>query len=186
MLNASLVAHNRSINSAVRDAPADVAKEPILQFLLLSDNAKKIQHNNALAKKRVAKVQEAGAFRRPMKTKAFARGFEARWKNKEELEKVTDGTLLKARNDERLIDVKSVLTTPIATDTRRERRDRPGAMDRRRRDKSEDAIAVVDRYVPVGKRRPLRNIGPYVRSEMGQGVFDKTLQSINRNLAGLL
>ena len=38
----------------------------------------------------------------------------------------------------------------------------------------------------MGKRRPLRNIGPYVRSEMGQGVFDKTLQSINRNLAGLL
>ena len=59
-------------------------------------------------------------------------------------------------------------------------------MDRRRRDKSEDVIAVVDRYVPVGKRRALRNIGPYVRSEMGEGVYDRTLQSINRNLAGLL
>jgi len=186
VLNASLVAHNRSINSALRDAPADVAKEPILQFLLLSDNAKKIQHNNALAKKRVAKVQQAGAFRRPMKTKAFARGFEAKWKDKEELQHVTDGTLVKAKDDERLIDVKSVLPVPVATDTRRERRDRPGVMDRRRRDKSEDVIAVVDRFLKVGQRRPLRNLGPYVRNEMGSGVYDKTLQSINRNLAGLL
>ena len=186
VLNASLVAHNRSINSAVRDAPADVAKEPILQFLLLSDNAKKLSHNNALAKKRVAKVQEAGAFRRPMKAKAFGRGFEAKWKDKVELEKVTDGTLVKAKDDERRIDVKSVLPVPVATDTRRERRDRPGAMDRRRRDKSEDVIAVVDRFISVGKRRPLRNLGPYVRSEMGSGVYDRTLQSINRNLAGLL
>jgi len=121
-----------------------------------------------------------------MKAKAFGRGFEAKWKDKEELEQVTDGTLVKAKDDERRIDVKSVLPLPVATDTRRERRDRPGAMDRRRRDKSEDVMAVVARFFPVGQRRPLRNLGPYVRNAMGEGVYDKTLQSINRNLAGLL
>ena len=82
--------------------------------------------------------------------------------------------------------MKSVLPVPVATDTRRERRDRPGAMDRRRRDKSEDIIAAVARFIPVGQRRPLRNLGPYVRNAMGAGVYDRTLQSINRNLAGLL
>ena len=94
--------------------------------------------------------------------------------------------LVKGKDDERLIDVKSVLPVPVATDTRRERRDRPGAMDRRRRDKSEDVMAVVARFIPVGQRRPLRNLGPYVRNAMGDSVYDKTLQSINRNLAGLL
>jgi transposase InsO family protein len=186
VLNAVLVAYNRSIHGAMRDAPADVGREPVLQFLALSDNAKKYQANKALAKKRVQKVVEAGAFRRPIKANAFKRGFEAKWKEKEELEAVSDGTLLKAKGDERRIDVKSVLPVPVATDTRRERKERPGAMDRRRRDKTEDLIAVLDDFIRVGQTQPLRNAGPYIRTNMGDGVYDATLRSVNRNLAGVL
>ena len=78
VLNAAIVAYNRSIHSAMRDAPVDVKKEPILQFLQISDNPKKYAHNNKLAKKRVDKVKELGAFRRPMKAEAFGRGFESK------------------------------------------------------------------------------------------------------------
>ena len=109
VLGASIVAYNRSIHGTMRDAPNDVGKEPILQFLQISDNAKKYKHNDALAKKRVAKVKDAGAFRRPKKAKAFGRGFEAKWNEKQDLEGVQDGTLLKATGDPRLIDVKSTL-----------------------------------------------------------------------------
>ena len=59
-------------------------------------------------------------------------------------------------------------------------------MDRKRREKVEDVIALVEDFIPVGQRRPLRNLGPYLRSRMGKGVYDRSLQSINRNLAGLL
>ena len=53
VLGASIVAYNRAIHGTMRDAPNDVAKEPILQYLQISDNAKRYAHNNELAKKRV-------------------------------------------------------------------------------------------------------------------------------------
>jgi len=117
VLNAALVAYNRAIHGTMRDAPNDVAKEPVLQYLQISDNAKKYAHNDALAKRRVARVKDLGAFRRPKKAKAFKRGFEATFGDKEVLEEVTDGTLLKARGDERKIDVKSALPVAATTDT---------------------------------------------------------------------
>jgi hypothetical protein len=78
-----------------------------------------------------------------------------------------------------------VLPVPVAT-TRRERKERPGAMDRKRRDKTEDLMAVLDDFIPVNQTRPLRNAGPYIRTHMGEGVYDATLKSVNRNLAGVV
>jgi len=109
VLGASIVAYNESIHGTMRDAPNDVGKEPILRFLQISDNAKKYRHNDKLAKRRVARAKDAGAFRRPKKAKAFGRGFEAKWNEKQDLEGVQDGTLLRATGDPRLIDVKSTL-----------------------------------------------------------------------------
>ena len=108
VLGASIVAYNKSIHGTMRDSPNDVGKpgNEELQYLRLSDNAKAYAHNNSLAKKRVAKVKDAGAFRRPKKAKAFGRGFEAKWNEKQDLEGVQDGTLLKATGDPRLVDVK--------------------------------------------------------------------------------
>ena len=127
VLGASIVAYNESIHGTMRDSPNDVGKpgNEELQYLRLSDNAKAYAHNNSLAKKRVAKVKDAGAFRRPKKPKAFGRGFEAKWNEKQELEAVQYGTLLKAKDDPRLIDVKSTLPVPVATDTRAERTANP-------------------------------------------------------------
>ena len=88
VLNASLVAYNRSIHGTTRDAPNDVAEEQILQLLHISDNAEKYMRNNALAKKRAAKVKRFGALRRPKKAEAFRRGSEAKWNEKQEPEGV--------------------------------------------------------------------------------------------------
>ncbi len=186
VLNASLVAYNRSIHGTMRDAPNDVGKEPILQYMQISDNAKKYAHNDALAKRRVARVRELGAFRRPKKAKAFKRGFEATFGNKEVLEEVTDGTLLKGRGDERKIDVKSALPVAAATDTAAERTARPGAMDRRRKAKTEDVISFLNNYLEVGETRALTSAGRWLRQHMEVGLYDRTLKSVNRNLAGVL
>jgi transposase InsO family protein len=183
---AALVAWNRSINTTVRDAPADVAKEPVLQYLILSDNAKKYEHNKKLARRRVDKVKELKAFRRPEKTTAFGRGFQAKFRDKEDLEDVVSGTLVKGKNDERLVDVKSILAVPASTDTRKERLARPAELDKKRREKTEDLIAMLDSYIPVGQDRPLRSVGPELRSRMGDGVYEATLKSVSRNLAGVI
>jgi len=186
VLNASLLAYNRSIHGTMRDAPNDVAKEPVLQYLQISDNAKKYAHNDALAKRRVARVRELGAFRRPKKAKAFKRGFEATFGDKEVLEEVTDGTLLKARGDERKIDVKSALPVAATTETAAERTARPGAMDRRRKAKTEDVISFLNNYLNVGETRALTSAGRWLRAQMEDGLYDRTLKSVNRNLAGVL
>ena len=102
------------------------------------------------------------------------------------MESVQDGTLLKARGDERLIDVKSALPVPAETDTAAERLARPGAADRKRREKTSDLIGSVKEWIGVNETRPLRNLGPHLRRTMADGVYDKTLQSVNRNLAGVL
>ncbi len=186
VLGASIVAYNRSIHGTMRDAPNDVGKEPILQFLQISDNAKKYKHNDALAKKRVVRAEDAGAFRRPKKAKAFGRGFEAKFREKENLDTVQNGTLLKATGDQRLIDVKSTLPVPVGTDTRGERTARPGAMDRKRKAKTEDLIGFLDNFIEVGEQKALRNAGPWLRRHMEDGVYDATLKSVNRNLAGVI
>ena len=188
VLGASIVAYNRAIHGTMRDAPNDVSKEPILQYLHISDNAKKYAHNNALASRRIARVKDAGAFRRPKnkKAKAFKRGFEATFGDKQELEGVQDGTLLKAKDDPRLIDVKSVLPVAAATDTRAERIARPGAMDRKRKSKTEDIISFLNNYLDVGETRALTSAGRWLRAQMADGLYDATLKSINRNLAGVL
>ena len=95
-------------------------------------------------------------------------------------------TLLKAKGDERLLDVKSALPVAAGTDTTAERLARPGAADRKRRSKTEDLIEVVKSWISVGETKPLRNLGPFLRRTMADGVYDKTLQSVNRNLAGVL
>ena len=102
------MAYNQSMHGTMRYAPADIEDNEVLQYLVVSDIAKKYAHNKKLAKKRMAKAEETGAFRRPKKATAFGRGFQAKFGDKETLEGVQDGTLLKARGDERLIDVKSI------------------------------------------------------------------------------
>ena len=186
VLGASIVAYNRAIHGTMRDAPNDIGKQPVLQYLQISDNAKRYAHNNTLAKKRVARVKELGAFRRPKKAKAFKRGFEATFGDKQELEGVQDGTLLKAKGDPRLVDVKSILPVPVATDTRAERTARPGAMDRRRKAKTEDIISFLTNYLEVGETRALTSAGRWLRAQMEDGLYDATLKSVNRNLAGVI
>ena len=94
VINSAIVAYNRSIHGTMRDAPADIEDSVVLQYLQVSDNAKKYAHNKKLPKKKLAKAEEMDAFRRPKKAKAFGRGFKAKFGDKEELDKVQDGTLV--------------------------------------------------------------------------------------------
>ena len=50
IINAAIVAYNRSIHGTMRDAPNDVAENEVLQYRQVSDNAKRWAHNKKLAK----------------------------------------------------------------------------------------------------------------------------------------
>ena len=52
--------------------------------MLAQDNARKLQHNQALTERRVEKLKDAGGFRRPVGTRKFKRGFRATYGEVEE------------------------------------------------------------------------------------------------------
>ena len=101
------------------------------------------------------------------------------------MEGAQDATLLKVKDDPRLIDVKSTLPVPVTTDTRAERLARPGAMDRKRKAKTEDLIGFLYNWIEIGETKSLRSAGPWLRAQMADGVYDAILKSISRNLAGI-
>ena len=60
------------------EPPDEIRENKTVQFLLDQDNAKKLKHNQDLLEKRVEKLQDEGAFRRPVgNLSKFRRGFKA-------------------------------------------------------------------------------------------------------------
>ena len=184
VMGAAITAHNRKINSTMRDAPNDVTKHGELQFLQISDNAKKFAHNDKLAERRVKNVEEKGAYRKPLKPKAFKRGFEATWGPKVELQEIKSGTLLKGAGDDKLIDVKSAQAVRSGTDTAADRAVAPRARAGAKREKAQPIIDALDGWISRGQTRPLRNAGPFLRETMLEGEYNKILGA--RNLASVL
>ncbi len=179
VLGAAITAHNRRINSTMRDAPNDVGKHGELQFLQISDNAKKYAHNDKLAERRVTKVKDHGAFRKPLKVKAFKRGFEAAWGPKVELQEIQSGTLLKGQGEEKLIDVKSAQAVRAGSDTVADRAVAPRARVALKRENAAPIIDALDGWIKKGQTRPLRNAGPFLRETMVEGEYDKILGAGN-------
>ena len=64
-LENALRGHNQSYHSTTHGAPNEVGKSEELRFMNLVDNAEKFEHNAQILDKRKAKLEAAGAFRRP-------------------------------------------------------------------------------------------------------------------------
>lgn len=188
VLGAAITAHNRRINTTMRDSPNDVGKEgnEELQFLQISDNAKRYAHNNKLAKKRIAKVKDMGAFRKPLKAMAFKRGFESTWGTKVELQDVKSGTLLKGAGDDKLVDVKVVQAVPSGSDATADRLVAPRARADAKKEKAQPIANALDMWIKKNQTKPLRNAGPHLKQTMPEGDYDKILASVSTNLAGII
>lgn len=79
VLPKATAAYNKTPKAPLHGAaPKDVRDEPEVKFMLLQDNARKLQHNEQLKDKRVAALREAGAYREPLPeaTSKFKRSFQ--------------------------------------------------------------------------------------------------------------
>lgn len=79
-----VTAYNKTYNAAVHEAPEEILENKEVLFMLAQDNARKLQHNQALTERRVEKLKDAGGFRRPVGTRKFKRGFRATYGEVEE------------------------------------------------------------------------------------------------------
>ena len=83
-LQAAVTGYNKTYHSAVHESPEELLESKEALFMTMQDNARKLEHNQKLTDRRVAKLREAGAFRRPIGTRRFKRGFRATYGEVEE------------------------------------------------------------------------------------------------------
>ena len=83
-------AYNSTPHATVHGEPEEVKNNPVQSFLVLQDNAGKLKANQTLLESRKKQLDEAGAFRRPLKgLNAFRRGFKAAYGEVEKVKAVS-------------------------------------------------------------------------------------------------
>ena len=99
------------------DAPAEVREDPQVKFMLLQDNARKLQHNQDKADKRVEKLQESNAFRAPLPeaTSKFKRSFQPTYGDVQKVKSIRGSTV--TGQDGSKIDVKRIKIVPTDSGT---------------------------------------------------------------------
>jgi len=99
------------------DAPNEVRGDPQVTFMLLQDNARKAEHNERLKEKRVAALQESGAFRAPLPeaTSKFKRSFQPTYGDVKQVRSIRGSTV--TAQDGSRIDVKRVKIVPAESST---------------------------------------------------------------------
>ena len=108
-LEQALKAHNNSLHGTVHGAPNEVGKNPEIIFMNLVANARKFEHNAAVLDDRKEKLQEAGAFRRPLEgviKNPFRRGYDAKYGDAQRVADIQGSTVTGA--DGKKIDIKLV------------------------------------------------------------------------------
>ena len=81
-LGKSTDAHNKTPHSSLmNESPEDADKQPVVQFRLMQDNARKLRQNAAQLKRRQDSLESNGAFRVRLPKQTFARGAQVKWGN---------------------------------------------------------------------------------------------------------
>ena len=173
-------AHNETVNSTVRDTPNDVDNKntqagKVLQFLAMRDNSRKFQHNNRLTKRRKAKLEENGAFRRPLRglTK-FARSFHATYGDVEAAQGVESGTMVKGAPNEPAIDIKRVQIVPEESSDARAVLQGTNPRDEQRRRNARQLMEDLAELLQ-GQERSLEAAALHLREQMGASDYQAAL-----------
>ena len=179
-------AHNETVNETVRDTPNDVdAKNTeagkVLGFMAMRDNAKKFQHNNQLTKRRKEKLEEAGAFRRPLRglTK-FARSFHATYGDIETARRpdgslaIESGTMVKGAANEPAIDIKRVQVVPTGSSAAQAVLQGTNPRDETRRRNARELMEQLLDFLQ-GQERSLEAAALHLREVMGSSDYQAAL-----------
>ena len=84
VLQPAVAGYNKTYNSAIHESPEELLESKEATFMVMQDNARKLEHNKQLTDRRVSKLRSAGAFRRPVGAQHFKRGFRATYGDVEE------------------------------------------------------------------------------------------------------
>lgn len=188
VLRAAVQAHNETVHSTVRDTPndleSDTASGKVLQFMAMRDNAARFAHNAQLTERRKEKLENAGAFRRPLRglTK-FQRSFYANYGDVERLPRNADGaveyttgTLLKA-GEGPLIDIKRVQAVAPTSANLQPALAATNPRDRHRRAGAQDLVAALREFLEESDtgERSIQAASTHLRERMGSSEYETAL-----------
>jgi hypothetical protein len=106
-LQPAVAGYNKSYHSTIHESPEELLESKEALFMVYQDNARKLEHNQKLTDRRVAKLREAGAFRRPLGgARQFKRGFRATY-GPVEVPTAVEGSTVRAAGQEP-VDIKLV------------------------------------------------------------------------------
>ena len=151
--------------------------------MVTQDNAGKLQHNQQLAKKRLAHLEAAGAFRRPGRPEKYARGFHARFGALETVAHVQGTVVTSTGRPNEPIDVKHVRPVPADSTEARAVLARGSGLVERKREQVEGIAQVLKRLVA---RKPMALSAAAVQLRAQVPDYDATMRGVHLNLAGLV
>ena len=139
----------------------------MLGFMAMMDNAKKFAHNNRLTKRRKEKLEDNGAFRRPLRglTK-FKRSFHATYGDVEAAQGVESGTMVKGAASEPAIDIKRIQIVPEESSNAQAVLQGTNPRDEQRRQNARQLMEDLAEFLQ-GQERPLEAAALHLREQMG-------------------
>jgi transposase InsO family protein len=165
-------AYNSTPHATVHGEPEEVKSNQVQAFLVLQDNAGKLKANQTLLETRKKQLEEAGAFRRPLKgLNAFRRGFKAAYGPVEKVGTVS-GSLVKPQGEGDAIDVKRVQTVSRQTGDVQAWYGGLSARDSLKKDKLIDVMIALLEFLADGEERSVAGAAVFLKRNMGDSYAD--------------
>jgi hypothetical protein len=164
--------YNSTPHAAVHGEPEEVRENAVQGFLVLQDNATKLKANQTLLESRKKQLNEAGAFRRPLKgLNVFRRGFKAAYGDVEKVGDVS-GSVVKPRGEGDKIDIKRV--QPVDRDTGDVQPWLGGLSmrDSQKKDQLVDTMLALLNFLDDGEEHSVASAALYLKNNMGDAYVD--------------
>jgi hypothetical protein len=170
-------AYNSTPHATVHGEPEEVKKKSVQSFLVLQDNAGKLKANQTLLETRKKQLDEAGAFRRPLKgLNAFRRGFKAAYGDVEKVQDVRGSTINPQGGGDK-IDIKRVQPVSKTTGDVQPWLGGLSARDSQKKDKLVDIMLALMNYLADGEERSVASASIYLKNNLGDSYVD-TLREV--------
>ncbi len=165
-------AYNSTPHATVHGEPEEVKSNQVQAFLVLQDNAGKLKANQTLLETRKKQLEEAGAFRRPLKgLNAFRRGFKAAYGPVEKVDTVS-GSLVKPEGDGEKIDVKRIQAVSRMTGDVEPWCGGLSMRDSQKKDKLIDVMIALLQFLADGEERSVAGAALYLKNNLGDSYVD--------------
>jgi len=169
-------------------APSEVRGNPQVTFMLLQDNAQKAAHNERLKDKRVAALQDAGAFRAPLPeaTSKFRRSFQPTYGDLKEVRSVKGSTV--TAQDGTKVDVKRIKIVPAESSTAQGRFGQNTAGPERKRQAAGAIIVQLQELLDGREQLSLTKASELLRERMRSEVenYDQVLRKAKAKLIDVI